>query len=196
MMESEGCSVSVFSDRLRALRQEKDEKQADLANLLGVSVQSYSAYEASREPSYDALCVLARHFGVTTDYLVGYSDFRTPERADVGAVTGLSDHAIARTEQFCTMGYMGIVNMILVSTDFISAISQIDELRKFKYDPSDYYAVLNKADHDTVSAGGEGKEAIIPGSHLNRVFVTGAKEAITNAIISVAKEVISSYSKE
>jgi len=188
--------MSVFSDRLRALRQEKDEKQADLANLLGVSVQSYSAYEASREPSYDALGLLAKHFGVTTDYLVGYSDFRTPDRADVGAVTGLSDLAIARTKQFCMMGFMDIVNMMLSRTDFISSISQLDHLRERKFDPSDYYAISDPREYEAIISGQKGKSLLVPGSEINRIFVTKAKEDMTKAVAGVAEEIITSYSKE
>lgn len=65
--------MSVFSERLRKERDKLGVKQSDISALLGVSVQSYSAYETGREPKYDLLCKLANHFGVTTDYLLGKS---------------------------------------------------------------------------------------------------------------------------
>jgi len=86
--------MSVFSDRLKQLRLDKGENQSDVAAVLGVSVQSYSAYEGSREPKYDLLCKIAEHYDVTTDYLLGVSDAKKPDTADVMEVTGLSEKAI------------------------------------------------------------------------------------------------------
>lgn len=37
--------------------------------------QNYSAYEKGREPPYEVLVKLAKYFSVTTDYLLGLSDF-------------------------------------------------------------------------------------------------------------------------
>jgi|GEM_PF-1502679 len=92
--------MSVFSDRLKQLRLDKGEKQSDVAAILGVSVQSYSAYEGSREPKYDLLCKIAEHYDVTTDYLLGMSDAKKPENADVMGVTGLSEKAV-ETLKYC-----------------------------------------------------------------------------------------------
>jgi transcriptional regulator with XRE-family HTH domain len=86
--------MSVFSDRIKLLRLEREEKQSDVAEVLGVSVQSYSAYEASREPNYELLCKLANYFNVTTDYLLGASDCRDVENHNIHEETGLSEEAI------------------------------------------------------------------------------------------------------
>ncbi|GKH49321.1 hypothetical protein CE91St46_04320 [Eubacteriales bacterium] len=91
--------MSVFSDRLRELRLEAEEKQSDIAALLGVSVQSYSAYEASREPNYTLLRKIADHYGVTIDYLLGKENCRTFEAASISTTTGLSEHSILVLEQ-------------------------------------------------------------------------------------------------
>lgn len=92
--------MSVFSDRLKQLRLDKGENQSDVAAVLGVSVQSYSAYEGSREPKYGLLCKIAEHYDVTTDYLLGMSDAKKPENADVMGVTGLSEKAV-ETLKYC-----------------------------------------------------------------------------------------------
>ena len=92
--------MSVFSDRLKQLRLDKGENQSDVAAILGVSVQSYSAYEGSREPKYDLLCKIAEHYDVTTDYLLGMSDAKKPDAADVMKVTGLSEKAV-ETLKYC-----------------------------------------------------------------------------------------------
>lgn len=86
--------MSAFSDRLKMLRIEKKENQSDVATFLGVSVQSYSAYEGSREPKFDLVCKLADYFGVTTDYLLGRSDVKKAENEDIAKRLGLSEKAI------------------------------------------------------------------------------------------------------
>lgn len=84
--------MSKFSERLALLRKERGESQPDLGRLIQRSRSTIQGYESEdKEPSFDALCVLARHFGVTTDYLVGFSDSRTRDdptfASDTGAFT-------------------------------------------------------------------------------------------------------------
>ena len=46
--------------------------QADVANIIGVSVQAYQKYEyGTAEPTFDTINKLADFYGVTTDYLLG-----------------------------------------------------------------------------------------------------------------------------
>lgn len=65
-----------FHERLKALREDKDEKQKDIAKLLYVKPSTISSYETGRHfPANDtALITLAKHFDVSLDYLLGYSD--------------------------------------------------------------------------------------------------------------------------
>jgi len=86
--------MSVFGERLRQLRLDKGELQTDVAKLLNTSVSSYSAYEGVREPSFERLIVLAKHYGVTTDYLTGYSNLKNPENQTVAVDLGLSERSI------------------------------------------------------------------------------------------------------
>lgn len=67
-----------FGEILKQLRLDKRENQSEVASFLGVSVQSYSAYESYREPKYDILCKIANRYGVSTDYLLG----RTYDRGE------------------------------------------------------------------------------------------------------------------
>ena len=71
--------MSVFAERLKELRLKRGENQSDIAKILGVSTQSYSAYEGAREPKYDFLCQLAKHYNTTVDYLIGFSDYPKTE---------------------------------------------------------------------------------------------------------------------
>lgn len=52
----------------------KDAKlnQADVANIIGVSVQAYQKYEyGTAEPTFDAISKLADFYNVSVDYLLG-----------------------------------------------------------------------------------------------------------------------------
>lgn len=119
--------MSVFSDRLKQLRLDKGENQSDIAAFLGVSVQSYSAYEGSREPKYDLLCKIAEHYSVTTDYLLGVSDAKKPDAADVMEVTGLSEKAVETLKGIADQKNNSItltVNTLLENRYVLGAISR------------------------------------------------------------------------
>lgn len=61
------------SEQLRQLRTSRNFSQGQIADAVGVSRSAISAYENSiRQPSYDILVQLARLYGVSTDYLLGY----------------------------------------------------------------------------------------------------------------------------
>lgn len=68
--------MPIFNERLRELRRSTMERQEDVALNIGVSTQSYSAYESGREPKYEILIKLAKHFNCTADYLLGFSDYQ------------------------------------------------------------------------------------------------------------------------
>lgn len=66
-------------DRLRQLREERQEKQDDIANAMGTQQGMVSKWEnGAVQPDIDMLIKLARYFGVSIDYLVGCSDTRDP----------------------------------------------------------------------------------------------------------------------
>lgn len=68
----------TFGERLRELREERDLTQKTLAGMLGVSPRMVSFYESGAHFPRDEriLLRLADCFGVSTDYLLGYSDVR------------------------------------------------------------------------------------------------------------------------
>ena len=66
-----------FFEIIRALRLEKNEKQTEIAQAMGLTVRQYQRYEAGEQkPGLDKLCALADHFGVSLDYLAGRTDQR------------------------------------------------------------------------------------------------------------------------
>lgn len=67
-----------FAERLASLRNDRDIKQKDIAELLNVSASTPSHYELGiHAPDIDALIKLADYFNVTIDYLVGRSNSAT-----------------------------------------------------------------------------------------------------------------------
>lgn len=68
-------SAMQMKNRLRELRLEKGESQEEVAKLLSLSRTSYCKYEiGTYEPAIESLLILANHYRVTVDYLVGRTD--------------------------------------------------------------------------------------------------------------------------
>ncbi len=69
--------MQKFSARLISLRKEQGMTQEDMARLIQKKRSTVSGYETGgKEPEFDTVCFLASHFGVSTDYLLGFSDER------------------------------------------------------------------------------------------------------------------------
>ncbi len=67
-----------YLDRIRALREDKDLTQTDVANLLKIGQKTYSDYELGRTRiPLDSMLVLAKYYNVSMDYLSGTSDVKT-----------------------------------------------------------------------------------------------------------------------
>lgn len=65
----------MFNDRLRALRQQREMTQAEVAQELYISQAAYSKYEVgTSSPNPETLAKLAGVLGVSVDYLVGSDD--------------------------------------------------------------------------------------------------------------------------
>jgi len=79
------CLV-IFMIRLKELREERDMKQLEIAQLLAVKQQAISKYERGNLClSLDQVIILARFFGVTTDYFLGVSSQRSMQISDEDA---------------------------------------------------------------------------------------------------------------
>lgn len=70
----------MFSVRLKAMRKERKETQEDIARLLKVQRTTVGEYERGNiRPPMDKMKVLADHFEVSVDYLMGNTNFQTAE---------------------------------------------------------------------------------------------------------------------
>lgn len=73
--------MSLFSARLKELRESRGLYQKEMAEYLQMSVRGYQAYETGQnEPNIRTLIALADYFGVSIDYLVGRTDERNESR--------------------------------------------------------------------------------------------------------------------
>lgn len=68
--------MKVFAERLLELRKEKNISQAALAKSIGVSYAVVCYWETDRsEPTATNIVKIAKFFGVSTDFLLGTTDF-------------------------------------------------------------------------------------------------------------------------
>jgi len=68
-----------YAERIRALREDNDKTQAEIANLLKVGQRTYCDYELGKTRiPVDSLLILARLYNVSMDYICGASDVREP----------------------------------------------------------------------------------------------------------------------
>lgn len=68
--------MKIFAQRLKELRTENNYTQNDVATRLGIRQQSYVRYEnGSGEPSLATLVAIARLYNVSTDYLLGLTNY-------------------------------------------------------------------------------------------------------------------------
>ncbi|PNV59999.1 XRE family transcriptional regulator [Clostridium sp. chh4-2] len=111
------------TDIIRELREENELKQIQVAKILGITQQSYSNYEtgAHEFPSRH-LVKLSEFYGVTTDYLLGKTEYRQ-------YVSDLNKPLVNHT----TIG------------DFLSLLMSLDkENRKHLISYANYLHTLNK----------------------------------------------------
>ena len=68
--------MTEFGTRLRMLRLKNGILSKDMAALLTITPRNYQRYESGEvDPPTSKVMLLAEHFGVTADYLLGRSDY-------------------------------------------------------------------------------------------------------------------------
>ncbi len=73
--------MSIFSERLKLLRQENRYKQREMAEIFGMKLRGYQQYEYGQNyPTVLGLIEIAKFFHVSTDYLLGLTDKREVNR--------------------------------------------------------------------------------------------------------------------
>jgi len=68
-----------YFDRIRALREDADMNQTQIAKMFNVGQKTISNWESGRnEPPYEILIKYSLYFNVSIDYILGVTD--NPER--------------------------------------------------------------------------------------------------------------------
>lgn len=95
-------NANITGERITLLRKEKGLKQIDLAKKLNVSRQIISYYETgARMPNVEDIILLSEFLDVSSDYLLGLTESKTPINTDEGLLirsicdyTGLNENAV------------------------------------------------------------------------------------------------------
>lgn len=118
-------------ERLKKLREQRGITQEQVKQAIGCDLKSYRAWEKDGNyPNADYLVELSHLFGVSTDYLLGISDFTNIGNKEMAEETGLSELAIDRLRAIngARPGgemYPQVLSVIISSSYFLSFIQQI-----------------------------------------------------------------------
>ena len=67
--------VMKMYERIRALREDKDLSQSDIAKMLNISQSTYSRYEnGNLDIPTEILISLSKYYNVSVDYILGLKD--------------------------------------------------------------------------------------------------------------------------
>ena len=102
----EGNTVH-WCETLKLLREKSGESMSKTAEFLGIPKGTYASYEyGKREPNIEMISKIARHFGVTTDYLLGREP--APERDDLSTV--VKNSGVEELEDILIRRYLELPN--------------------------------------------------------------------------------------
>ncbi|MCL1862849.1 MAG: LexA family transcriptional regulator [Defluviitaleaceae bacterium] len=117
----------MIAERLRILRKEKNMSKRELVSKLPLNYSTYANYESGfREPNSEVLQLLARHYNVSLDYLLGVSENR--KKADEIAILNEEENNhIKKYRQLDTHG-REVVDLVLgKEVERVSFLSTRDE---------------------------------------------------------------------
>lgn len=125
-------NIRDIGGRIRALREEKKLTQLELSKELKVKRQTIAQWEnGERDLKTGYIIALANYFNVSTDYILGLSEYKTTISNNIGIVTGLSEKSI---EQL-----IYIKNTLPKGIDFINRIIQNNLLLMHWIELSNYF---------------------------------------------------------
>ena len=83
--------MSVFSNRLKAMRENAGWTKTYVANRLRLPLTTYANYEyGNREPDINTISAISTLFNTSNDYLMGKTDNSEPKSSDLSS-TDLAD---------------------------------------------------------------------------------------------------------
>lgn len=133
--------MATFGDRLKLLRENSGLTQQQLADNTNISRSSIAQYETNRKmPDPVGFKVLSDFFGVTLDYLLGFSDFPTSNIPDwlKNCPDPLKEKLIQYGEPFMRIAAKAVLNDLpwesleQIVDAHIDAIKRNEEAKKQK----------------------------------------------------------------
>lgn len=132
-----------FGARLKSLRKSKRLSQEQVAKKIGISKSALGFYEnGEHKPDIYVLDLFVKEFGVSVEYLLGYTDAQDRENVSIGDQTGLSEKAI---KNICAITDNGIDLSPLLEYDGLQKITESLLLYKEVVDIEFYYNTAPKA---------------------------------------------------
>lgn len=107
----------MIGDNIKRLREKRNLTQEQLSAdpNFGINANTLASYERNgREPRIDTIIKIAKYFGVSADYLVGLSNYETPDNAIAAQQFPLSNSAIDFLKG-CPPDLLLVVDSILAS---------------------------------------------------------------------------------
>lgn len=92
----------MIGDRIKELREKQGLTQKQLSEdpRLNLNINTLASYERNlREPKIDMIIRMARYFSVTTDYLLGISEYKDYDNEQISKQFQLSEKAIIELKQ-------------------------------------------------------------------------------------------------
>lgn len=154
--------ADTFCDILKKERLDRHKTQKEIADVLGVSVQSYSTFENGREPNYTKLLALAEYFGVTTDYLLGKSPYRRADDAPIANQFGIFPAAAENLRSLDELDIV-MVNGLLGNRAFPAFVKELGG-----------YAIVD----EVIKVMVDKREEILPGSSMSDQELEGLWAAV------------------
>ena len=72
-----GVVFMDVADRIRALREDSDKNQSQIANILNIGQKTYSDYETRKiRIPLDSVIILAKYYDVDMNYICGITDIK------------------------------------------------------------------------------------------------------------------------
>jgi putative phage repressor len=124
---------TVAYQNLKALRESLSMSQKDFAASIGIRQTTYNGYETgAREPKSDFWITVAEKYGVTIDYLMGFSN--DPHRTSSGKkITPLySSEAMKIAKDFDTLDSHGQSAVRGLMDEELNRMAELDELAEFQ----------------------------------------------------------------
>ena len=143
----------IFSERLKKIMDREHITQTELAKKINVTRQSISLYiNGDRNPDISILKSISEVLLISTDYLLGLSDYETQDgdMQEFCKVTGLSEMAALKL----TALFPENISSIIENSHFEDVLTKIDDLKRYSTflieDIKEYGIENNRSDSDTV----------------------------------------------